>query len=101
MMKKVVKYGIVALFVMLGMASNSCIDDEPYSNDVYGNFDALWKIIDEHYCFFEYKDVDWQAVGKEYRAKLHKDMSIIAFSNIKTWIGKPLAKNTGQNFIRV
>ena len=52
MMKRVVKYGIVVLFVMLGMASNSCIDDEPYSNDVYGNFDALWKIIDEHYCFF-------------------------------------------------
>ena len=75
MMKRVVKYGIVVMLVMLGMASNSCIDDEPYSNDVYGNFDALWKIIDEHYCFFEYKDVDWQAVGKEYRAKLHKDMS--------------------------
>lgn len=40
--------------------------DEP-SNSMTGNFDMLWKIIDENYCFFEYKDVDWNSVGNKYR----------------------------------
>lgn len=74
MMKWLKKYVIMAMLAVLGMVSNSCMDEEPYSYDVYGNFDALWKIIDEHYCFFEYKNVDWTKVGQEYRAKLHSGM---------------------------
>ena len=48
-----------------GSVSN---DSDGISNDAEGNFDALWTILDEHYTFFEYKNVDWDAVGKQYRA---------------------------------
>ena len=44
--------------------------DQTFSNDAEGNFDALWTILDEHYTFFEYKNVDWNEVGNRYRAKI-------------------------------
>ena len=28
-----------------------CIGEEDYANDPVGNFEQLWKIIDEQYCF--------------------------------------------------
>ena len=30
-----------------------CIREEEYANDPVGNFEQLWKIIDERYCFLE------------------------------------------------
>ena len=47
-----------------------CHEIETWQDDAYGNFDALWTVLDEHYCFFEEKDIDWKAVGQEYRAKI-------------------------------
>ena len=53
----------------------SCHDYEEFANDPQGNFDALWTIIDEHYCFFEYKDIDWNEVGQRYRAQVRSEMT--------------------------
>ena len=36
----------------------SCHKVEVFEDDPYGNFDALWTILDERYCFFEYKNID-------------------------------------------
>ncbi len=52
----------------------SC-SEQTFSNDAEGNFDALWTIIDEHYTFFEYKNVDWNEVGQRYRSKITKGIS--------------------------
>lgn len=30
------------------------------------NFETLWKILDQNYCFFEYKDIDWEEVHAHY-----------------------------------
>ncbi len=60
---------LLILLTLLPLAS--CHDQPEWKNDPYGNFDALWQIIDEHYCFFAYKDVDWQEVRLRYRAKVH------------------------------
>jgi CDP-diacylglycerol pyrophosphatase len=32
-----------------------CIREEDTVNSPQGNFEALWRIIDEQYCFLEYK----------------------------------------------
>lgn len=53
----------------------ACHDQPQWRDDPYGNFDALWTIIDEHYSFFDYKQVDWNEVGARYRAKLTRDMT--------------------------
>ena len=66
------------LYIILSaalIALSSCHKQEEWGNDPMGNFDALWTIIDEHYCFFEYKDIDWKAVGETYRAKVRPDMT--------------------------
>lgn len=52
----------------------SCADNMRFDNNPRGNFDALWTIIDENYCFFEYKQIDWDVVYKSYSARVKNDM---------------------------
>lgn len=61
---------LTACVLLLG----SCREVESFRDDVYGNFDALWKIIDEHYCYLDEKGLDWQQIGQDYRAQLSPDM---------------------------
>ena len=44
-----------------------CIREEEYANDPMGNFEQLWKIIDERYCFLDTKGIDWDAVHEKYQ----------------------------------
>ncbi len=46
-----------------------------FDNDPKGNFDALWNIIDRNYCFFEYKDIDWNKIYEEYSSRVTNDIS--------------------------
>ncbi len=54
----------------LGWGLSSCIREEEHTMDPKGNFEALWKIVDEHYCFFDYKQkeygLDWDEVHRRY-----------------------------------
>lgn len=49
------------------------------SDTADGNFEALWKIIDEQYCFFDYKQqeygLDWNAVHAKYKVRIDERMS--------------------------
>lgn len=67
-MKKI--QGILGFIVgiILSAVFGGCHSVDNWNNDYYGNFDALWTIIDEHYCFLEYKDIDWVETGKRYRS---------------------------------
>lgn len=62
------------MLLMLPMFS-ACHKVEVFEDDPYGNFDALWTILDERYCFFEYKEIDWEQVGLKYRKKLTSQMT--------------------------
>ena len=64
------------------MPFGACHEPEEFDNDVYGNFDALWTSVDQHYCFFKYKNVDWDEVGQRYRAKLRPGMSSTALFDV-------------------
>ena len=59
--------------IALAAISGGCHSIETWNNDALGNFDALWTILDEHYCFFEEKDIDWEATGARYRALIKAD----------------------------
>lgn len=65
-----------AAAILLAM---SCHHIEKWDNDPFGNFDALWTELDTHYCFFEEKGVDWDAVGRQYRARIKPDMEETEF----------------------
>ena len=71
-MKRLVNI-LIVMMALLPLAS--CHDQPEWKNDPYGNFDALWTILDEHYCFFAYTTVDWQEVRQRYRAKIHGGIS--------------------------
>jgi len=53
----------------------SCHDIMEYADNPEGNFEALWTILDEHYCFFKYKDVDWTEVKARYQKKISPAMT--------------------------
>ena len=57
----------------------SCVDDVEYEDNAQGNFEALWKIIDEHYCYFDYKQheygLDWQEIYNIYNVRAIGDLS--------------------------
>ncbi len=56
-----------ALLLTLAGAA-SCLDDDSLEEDntYMGNFKACWTAMNEHYCFFEEKGVDWDAVYEAY-----------------------------------
>lgn len=57
---------ILLLFCCLPILTG-CIREDEYSNDPMGNFEQLWKTIDQKYCFLEAKGIDWDAVHEEYK----------------------------------
>ncbi|MBQ9672690.1 MAG: S41 family peptidase [Prevotella sp.] len=65
--------------LLLSFLLMSCVDTEEFDDTPQGNFEALWKIIDEHYCFLDYKQhaigLDWQAVYAKYQVRIDNDMS--------------------------
>lgn len=67
-----IKYIIILL---LSLTLLSCFHEETFENTKKGNFEALWKIMDERYCFFEYKNVDWDAIHSKYSEKITEDMT--------------------------
>ena len=58
----------------------SCIKEEQFSNNTKGNFQALWRIIDEHYCFFDYKEkeygLNWNEVYARYEPQATEGLSM-------------------------
>lgn len=61
---------------------SGCHSIESWDNDVYGNFDALWTIMDTHYCFFREKGIDWEETGQRYRRQLKPDMDATEFFGV-------------------
>lgn len=60
----------------------ACHDLPDYDNDRKGNFDALWQIIDQHYCFFDEKDIDWNEVYARYSPRISDKMSAEELFNV-------------------
>lgn len=69
------RFWIVGLWLSLVSALFSCRDTEPFANDPQGNFEALWTLMNEHYCFFEYKDIDWNDVYARYKPRIRETMT--------------------------
>lgn len=75
-MKKVT---ILFFLSLLTFAFHSCIREDTYDNNPKGNFESLWRIIDERYCFLDYKSeaygLDWSNVYFKYRSRIHDGMT--------------------------
>lgn len=73
-MKRILYILAIAIVVM---PLQSCFvdDDKHMENTPKENFDALWTIVDEHYCFFQYKAIDWDSIYNVYAPLVQNDMS--------------------------
>lgn len=67
------------LFLLIGLLSaTSCIREDMSGNTPEANFESLWKIIDEQYCFLDYKKqeygLDWNQVHETYAKRITPSM---------------------------
>ena len=79
-MKAIKKHIVwVILFIFHFSLLTSCIDEDEHDDTPQGNFEALWKIIDEHYCFFDYKQheygLDWNDVYNKYKVRAREGLN--------------------------
>ena len=67
------------LILMCGLCGISCIREEVSGNSPEANFESLWRIIDQQYCFLDYKQevygLDWDEVHERYAKRIAPDMS--------------------------
>jgi hypothetical protein len=71
---------LITLLSLLSLLSlSACVDTDEQPDTPSGNFEALWHIVDEHYCFFDYKQheygLDWNAVYDKYRVRISDKMT--------------------------
>lgn len=78
-MKRIV-WAILTLFILSG-CEKVLMEKEPVDDPVT-NFEYLWRTADEKYSFFEYKNIDWDAVYQEYRPQISNDMSNFQLFNV-------------------
>ena len=75
-MKKSLLY-LMLLPMLLALAG--CVDEENYADTPQGNFEALWTIIDQRYCFLDYKakeyGLDWAEVYRRYSKMMNAGMT--------------------------
>lgn len=74
-------YAIVFYFLLIFVATTMvcCVDEDELADTPRGNFEALWKIMDQRYCFFDYKKsaygLDWNEVYAKYSSRIDNNMS--------------------------
>jgi len=73
---------IIAFSILFSLSS--CIKDEFYNKDGNNkdNFNLLWKTIDESYCYFDYKNINWDSVYNIYSPKVSNEMSKYDFFDV-------------------
>ncbi len=78
------------LFCLLILGLNllsSCIKKDEFKRDAVENYNALWRIIDEHYAFLDSKlpaDSTWQDMYDKYRPLVNNKMSEDSLFNVMT-----------------
>ncbi len=69
---------LLAAVAMLPLMAG-CVDEDELDNTPRDNFEALWNIIDQRYCFFGYKSkkygLDWNEVYARYSAQVDNSMT--------------------------
>ncbi len=65
----------ILVVFLLPFAVAACVSEEEYDDSPQGNFEALWRIMDEHYCFFTEKGIDWDSIHMVYKPQFNNGMT--------------------------
>lgn len=72
----IIGYGInLYHYTRLRELPSACTGKPENPSDPLLNFDSVWHTFNEHYAFFEGRNVDWDASYQRYRSKLRQDSS--------------------------
>lgn len=63
------------LMAVVSAVATGCHEVEEYDTSARGTFEQLWSILDEHYCFFEEKHIDWDSIHNVYYQQLSSSMT--------------------------
>lgn len=81
------------LCLLLALSAASCVTEDVERNTRAGNFDALWRTLDERYCFFVEKGeaygLDWNEVYARYRPAVTEQMNAYQLFDV---MGRMLAE---------
>lgn len=66
---------LIILSIASLLLAASCHEIPQYADNPRGNFEALWRTIDEHYCFFREKNIDWNDVYSRYSPMISDKMT--------------------------
>ncbi len=83
------RYIPIVISLLLISVFSSCFHEEEYNNTKRDNFELLWKTLDQKYCFFDYKNIDWEEVHTRYSDRISEKMSNEAFFDV---MGEMLAE---------
>lgn len=83
------KHPLITLLSLIVLSlCGSCVASEDYDDTRRGTFEALWTMLDEHYCFFDYKHqeygLDWDEVHARYSRMITDSMSEDALFQVLT-----------------
>jgi hypothetical protein len=73
-------YIFISLFFFC--SCDSIFLDEQKSNNPINNFELCWKLLDENYCFFNDKNINWQQVYNKYRPAVKSNTNEVELFNI-------------------
>ena len=66
---------LLAPCLLVLLLFGSCVDTDEFPDTPTGNFEALWKIMDEHYCFFQEKGINWDSIHQVYARRFDAGMT--------------------------
>lgn len=59
--------------VLIALVSlSSCVPSQPENTDYRTNFEALWTIINERYCYLDEKGIDWDSIHTVYGKRVDR-----------------------------
>lgn len=67
--------GSTFILLLMAVGGLSCVTSDEFDNTPQGNFEELWKIIDEQYCFLDYKKINWDSIHTVYSGLVTSNMT--------------------------
>jgi hypothetical protein len=80
-MKRIYGY-IVVMSCMLFVSCEQVLFEEDEADDPEAVFEYMWRQCRDKYAFFEYKNIDWDEVHRQYRPLVHPGISDDSLFNV-------------------
>lgn len=79
-MKKIIISAFCALVALTSCEKYETLTE--VNTNFKDNFDALWRLVDEQYCFLDYKNIDWNGVYDEMLPRVEAAQTEQQFFNV-------------------